>query len=181
MVKQYGGLPEWRIIWNYLFSDAKATDEFEAALMCDFLLLNKDNWMDALTPEEFAELEKRYPKTWRNKYNSRNGRYDIIECHADGFYKDHQHGGGQFIIIHVPGLVEEEGKEIVGSVDAFAGLDPEGHPVFEKQYKNKCRLKFSTLPPAIQNAMKNKFVCTVKIADWESFKTNHIGTRGVDI
>lgn len=146
--------------------------------MCDFLLLNKDNWMDALTPEQLEDFQRRYPKTWVQKYNSRNGRYDIIEAKPDGFYKDHQHGGGQFIIVHAPGVSLEEAKQFAGQVRTFAGLDENNEPKFVLQYKNKCRMKFASLPVAIRNKMTKDFVYTVP--NFTTFKT-FIGTRGIDI
>ncbi|RPI56281.1 MAG: hypothetical protein EHM49_00700 [Deltaproteobacteria bacterium] len=148
--------------------------------MCDFLLLNKDNWMDALTPAQLAEYEAKYPKNWTTKYNARNGRYDIIECKPDGFFQDHQHGGGQFIIVHVPGLSVEEGLEFCGAVYAFGGRDPEGNEKWVLQHKNKARMRFANLPANIKNKLNKDFVHTVTLAQWASFKT-YLAKRGIDI
>jgi hypothetical protein len=150
--------------------------------MCDFLLLNKENWMDSLTSIQLAEMEKKYPKTWRQKYNSRNGRGDFIECKPDGFYKDHQHGGGQFIILHVPGLSVEEGMKI--SCPSWIDgpiIDTEGNPVRVLQYKNKHRLKFSNLPANIKNKMNKDYVHTLTKVDFAKFKADYIESREEDM
>ncbi len=54
--------------------------------MAEFLIYNKDHWMDALTPEKVAEYVKKYPKTFQTKYDARYQRGDIVEVREDGFY-----------------------------------------------------------------------------------------------
>lgn len=126
--------------------------------------------MDSLTAGQLADYQARYPKTWAQKYNARNQRYDIIEVHPDGFYQDTQHGGGTFIIIHVPGISVAEGLEYTRPITSLQGFDEDGQPVMRLERKYGHFLKFANLPANIRNKLNNSFVHTVTLAQWEAFK-----------
>lgn len=51
----------------------------------EFLIYNKEHWMDALTSEQVAEYVKKY-SNFQVKYDSRYQRGDIVEVRPDGFY-----------------------------------------------------------------------------------------------
>ena len=53
--------------------------------MAEFLIYNKEHWMDALTPKQIKHHCLRHPK-FRQKYNARYQRGDIVEVRPDGFY-----------------------------------------------------------------------------------------------
>ena len=51
----------------------------------ELLIYNKDHWMDALTPQQLIEYNKKYP-SFQAKYDARYQRGDIVEVREDGFY-----------------------------------------------------------------------------------------------
>ena len=51
----------------------------------EFLIYNKDHWMDALTPQQVTEYVNKYPN-FQAKYDARYQRGDIVEVREDGFY-----------------------------------------------------------------------------------------------
>jgi hypothetical protein len=55
--------------------------------MAEFLIYNKDHWMDALTPQQLDEYCLKYPN-FMEKYNARYQRGDIVGIHEDGFWGD---------------------------------------------------------------------------------------------
>jgi len=53
--------------------------------MAEFLIYNKDHWMDALDQQKLDEYCFKYPN-FMEKYNARYQRGDIVEIHEDGFW-----------------------------------------------------------------------------------------------
>jgi hypothetical protein len=145
--------------------------------MCDFLLLNLDNWMDLLTPTEVAEYGYKYPKTWDYKYNARNRRYDILRVTKNGGL-DGYIGSSKFIIVKVPNLSLAEGKKLTGPRVSYSGVDPDGNAILRFENKHQFRLKYDSLPSAIKTALSQSNVYTV--SNFEAFK-DYIGTKGIDI
>lgn len=74
--------------------------------MAEFLIYNKDHWMDSLSVEQVAEriAEK---STFEVKYRSRYQRGDIVEVRPDGFFTKTLKGDlskWPFRVISIPGL-----------------------------------------------------------------------------
>ena len=78
-------------------------------LMCsmsfaaEFLVLNKDNWMDFLTKQEINARIKANPN-FEKEYASRSQRGDIIMVYPDGAFKHKPSANCEFAFIKVPGL-----------------------------------------------------------------------------
>jgi hypothetical protein len=53
--------------------------------MAEFLIYNRDHWMDSLTPEQIAEHKKR-DENFQAKYDARYQRGDIVEVRENGAY-----------------------------------------------------------------------------------------------
>ena len=58
---------------------------YSTSFGAEFLIYNKDHWMDSLTPEQLVEYVKKYPN-FQAKYDARYQRGDIVEVREDGFY-----------------------------------------------------------------------------------------------
>lgn len=74
--------------------------------MAEFLIYNKNHWMDALSKEQIEEYIKRYPN-FQAKYDARYQRGDIVEVRKDGFYTSTLKGDlsrWSFRVVCVPGL-----------------------------------------------------------------------------
>lgn len=79
--------------------------------MAEFLIYNKEHWMDALSPEQVKDYVKRYPKTFQAKYDGRYQRGDIVEVREDGFYTKTLKGDlskWAFRVVCVPGLKSDK-------------------------------------------------------------------------
>lgn len=76
--------------------------------MAEFLIYDKDHWMDSLTQKQINDNEKEHPG-FKDKYNRRYQRGDIIEVQEDGFWTQKRAGFGShaFSLIVVPGLLLE--------------------------------------------------------------------------
>lgn len=75
----------------------------------EFLIYNKDHWMDALTPQQLIEYNKKYPG-FQVKYDARYQRGDIVEVREDGFYTSTLKGDlskWAFRVVIVTGLKPE--------------------------------------------------------------------------
>ena len=76
--------------------------------MAEFLIYNKDHWMDKMTPERYQELMK--TPNFAQKYLSRYQRGDVVEVREDGFYTSTLKGDltkastKAFRVISIPGL-----------------------------------------------------------------------------
>jgi len=73
--------------------------------MAEFLIYDKDHWMDKLSQEEYNKLMEN--PHWAEKFLSRYQRGDIVEVRPDGFWIGPKAKGFNqeaFRIISVPGL-----------------------------------------------------------------------------
>lgn len=73
--------------------------------MAEFLIYDKEHWMDKMTAERYAELIKR--PHFAEKYLSRYQRGDIVEVRPDGFWTGANARGfneDAFRVVSVPGL-----------------------------------------------------------------------------
>jgi len=102
--------------------------------MAEFLVYNKEHWMDNITPERFSELVKREGDEFIKKYNSRYQKGDIIEVRPDGFWTDGRRkgfGSEHFALVCVPGLSVRDAQKYTEAVE----LD--GLPVKRRRYAVK--------------------------------------------
>ena len=77
--------------------------------MAEFLIYNKNHWMDVMTAERYAELIKR--PSFAEKYLARYQRNDVVEVRPDGFWTGPKAKGFNkeaFRVISVPGLKPDE-------------------------------------------------------------------------
>ncbi len=75
----------------------------------EFLIYNKDHWMDALTQTQIDEYVQKYPN-FMDKYDARYQRGDIVEVRPDGFYTSTLKGDlskWAFRVVVVTGLKAE--------------------------------------------------------------------------
>lgn len=73
--------------------------------MAEFLIYDKDPWMDKISPDRYQELIKR--PEFQQKYLARYRRGDVVEVRPDGFWTGPKAKGFNkeaFRIISVPGL-----------------------------------------------------------------------------
>ena len=87
--------------------------------MAEFLIYNKDHWMDALKQEQIDEYVKKYPK-FMDKYNARTERGNVIEVRPDGYWtgtKAKAYRKNTFLVVTVSGLslkdAEQYGKPLI--------------------------------------------------------------------
>lgn len=76
------------------------------AYSAEFLIYDKDHWMDALTPTQLKEYVAKY-ENFQAKYDARYQRGDIVEVREDGFYTSTLKGDlskWAFRVVVVPGL-----------------------------------------------------------------------------
>jgi hypothetical protein len=72
----------------------------------EFLIYDKDHWMDALTPGQVKKYAAKYDD-FQSKYDGRYQRGDIVEVREDGFYTSTLKGDlskWPFRVVVVPGL-----------------------------------------------------------------------------
>lgn len=81
--------------------------------MAEFLIYNKDHWMDALTQEQVEEYVEKYPN-FQAKYDARYQRGDVIEVRPDGYWTESKAPGydkSAFLLVTVPGLKFDDAKK----------------------------------------------------------------------
>lgn len=81
--------------------------------MAEFLIYNKEHWMDALTQEQLDGYVQKYPK-FMDKYNARNQRGDVVEVRPDGYWTGSKAPGydkSVFLLVTVPGLKFDDAKK----------------------------------------------------------------------
>ena len=74
--------------------------------MAEFLIYNKDHWMNKLTSEEMAKYRARYAG-WDEKVAGQYQRGDVVEVRPDGFWTGPKASGfnkAAFRVISVPNL-----------------------------------------------------------------------------
>jgi len=69
----------------------------------ELLIFNKEHWMDKLTEEEIKEYEKKYPN-FREKYERRYRKGDIIEVREDGYFDKHGFNKKAFAVLKIPNV-----------------------------------------------------------------------------
>jgi len=75
--------------------------------VAEFLVFDKNHWMDMLNAADIEQMRARYPKTWDEKYLARYRRGDIIEVRPDGYWtgpKALKFNREAFKIVCVPGV-----------------------------------------------------------------------------
>ena len=78
--------------------------------MAEFLIYDKDHWMDKLNAADIEQMRARFPKTWDYKYLARYHRGDIIEVRPDGFWTGPNARGFDqeaFKVVSIPGLAPD--------------------------------------------------------------------------
>ena len=78
--------------------------------MAEFLIYNKDHWMDELTPEQLKQNRWKYSH-WDEKYNARYQKGDIVEVRPEGFFtgpKAHGFDYNAFRLVIVKDLKVDE-------------------------------------------------------------------------
>lgn len=81
--------------------------------MAEFLIYNKEHWMDALNQEQIDEYVKKYPKFMDN-YNARQQKGDVIEVRPDGYWTGPKAPGydeNVFLLVSVPRLKFEDAEK----------------------------------------------------------------------
>jgi len=81
--------------------------------MAEFLIYNKDHWMDALNQEQLDGYVEKYPK-FMDKYNARTQRGDVIEVRPNGYWtgpKAHNYNKSIFLLVTVPELKFEDAEK----------------------------------------------------------------------
>lgn len=73
--------------------------------MAEFLIYDKDNWLDALTPAEVMNKAMQFGgEAFLKKHEHRLRRGDIIEMHEDGFWDNRGFDEEAFRLVTIPGL-----------------------------------------------------------------------------
>ena len=80
--------------------------------MSELLIYNKDNWMDALTPEEVTERSKTN-KHFQDNYDSRYQWGDIVEVQPDGFWNQRGFNKLAFSVVKLPGESEANSRKLM--------------------------------------------------------------------
>jgi len=82
--------------------------------MAEFLVYNKEHWMDALSPMEVA-VRIANDSRFKEAYDTRDRKGDVIEVRPDGFWTDGKRKGfgaaKGFALLVVPGLKAETAKK----------------------------------------------------------------------
>lgn len=76
------------------------------AYSAEFLIYDKDHWMDALTQGQIDEYVNKYPN-FQAKYDARYQRGDVVEVRPDGYWngsKAHGYRKDVFLLVTVPNL-----------------------------------------------------------------------------
>lgn len=79
----------------------------------EFLVYNKENWMDSLTQEQIDEHIAKNPKFMEEKYNIRDQKGDIIEVRPGGYWTDGKRkgfGSHAFALVTILGLSYEDAR-----------------------------------------------------------------------
>ena len=119
--------------------------------MAEFLIYNKDHWMDALTAEQLDKYCLRYSKFMR-KYEARHQRGDVIEVRPDGFWSKEKRYPrvDVFRVVLLRGMSVEEASqylqpytktEFVLDENDKLIYDEEGNPKVEVTELKQCRYK----------------------------------------
>ena len=81
--------------------------------MTEFLIYNKDHWMDALDQKQLDEYCMKH-SNFMQKYNARYQRGDIVEIHEDGFWTGANAKGfdkSAFRMLSVPGMSLKDAQQ----------------------------------------------------------------------
>ena len=81
--------------------------------MAEFLLYNKDHWMDALSQADINEHIAKN-KHFQQKYDSRYQKGDVVEVRPDGYWTDGTRkgfGSNSFALLTIPGMSLEDAKK----------------------------------------------------------------------
>lgn len=79
--------------------------------MAEFLVFNKEHWMDSLTQKQIDEQVAKDPDHFMDKYNSRYRKGDIVEVKPDGYWFSRTgHGKECFALVIVAGMSYEDAK-----------------------------------------------------------------------
>ena len=81
--------------------------------MAEFLIYNKEHWMDSLTEEQIKEYIAKRPK-FLEGYEARYQRGDVVEVRPDGYWtgeKAKKYRKDAFLMVSVPGISFEEAKQ----------------------------------------------------------------------
>lgn len=91
--------------------------------MAEFLIYNKDHWMDSLTKEQLDEYVKKYPN-FMDKYNARMEKGDVVEVRPDGYWTGPKAPGYDksiFLMVTKPGLLFVDAKHYGTSLKDSSG------------------------------------------------------------
>ena len=83
--------------------------------MAEFLVYNKENWMDALTQKQIDE-HLVDDDDFMTKYNARDQKGDIIEVREDGYWTDGKRkgfGSPAFSLVTIPGMSYSEAQYLL--------------------------------------------------------------------
>jgi hypothetical protein len=102
--------------------------------MAEFLIFNREHWMDKLTPEEVSERTKT-DEHFKEKYDARYQKGDIVEVQEDGFWSKNKvlPNESKWKLVKIPGMSKEDAKQYMESE-----LQDDGRKiVLKRKYKIK--------------------------------------------
>ena len=71
----------------------------------ELLIFSKEHWMNKLTEDDIKKYEEKYPN-FREKYERRYRKGDIIEVREDGYFDKHGFNKKAFVVLKVPNVKE---------------------------------------------------------------------------
>lgn len=116
--------------------------------MAEFLVFDKDNWMDRLTSERWTEMSQR--THWSEKYAARYQKGDIVEVRPDGFWTGPKARGfnqAAFKVVSIPGLAPEP-DFMASKVDVkMITIPGEIKPIRQETILRRRKFRFATTLP----------------------------------
>ena len=116
--------------------------------MAEFLIYNKDHWMDALTPQQLDEYCLKH-LNFMDKYEARYQRGDVVEIHEDGFWGTGPYPRTDvFRVVRVSGMSVQDAKqyhiplekvEFDLDKDGKIQYDEENNPITKTTMLKRCR------------------------------------------
>jgi hypothetical protein len=101
--------------------------------MAEFLIYDKNHWMDTLNASEMEEMRQKY-SNWDQKYLARYQRGDIVEVRPDGFWTGPTARGFNqeaFRVVSIPGLAVAS----VGNLTESKTQVADGLLLLKRRYK----------------------------------------------
>lgn len=99
--------------------------------MAEFLIYNKNHWMDYLTQEQITNYIKIDPD-FLSKYERRLQSGDVMEVHEDEWYRDRGFNREIFAVLKIPNLIDPLLSNYTDPLTT--GIDAEEHVIKRRRY-----------------------------------------------